>query len=50
MAPVAFIGKSMLLNKKGVEIRTIDGYNAKAAADVIEGLQEQDLVAFGQVP
>lgn len=50
MVPVGSRDKAVLLDKKGVLISTVDEYNAKVAADVIEGLQGQGLLAAGQTP
>lgn len=50
MVPVGSTDKAVLLDKKGVLISTVDEYNAKVAADVIEGLQGQGVLAAGQSP
>lgn len=48
LVPVGSTEKPVLLDKKGKVISTVDEYNAKVAADVLEGMEEQGLFPKGE--
>ncbi|HVM37784.1 MAG TPA: hypothetical protein VM265_05295, partial [Sphingomicrobium sp.] len=48
LVPERSTAEPMLLDKKGAVISTVAAYNAKVAADVLQGLEKQGLYAKGQ--